>query len=113
MSVVLASTLMRLLLSVIELTSEAEGSDIGVCGRHGNRAEDTVPFASGDDPHIISLSFFQLRAAVLPDRGAGGSGTDVGGLIPVPGSARICRHKDIISIAPVDFCPVELHSGVS
>ena len=73
MSVNANATLMRLLLSVIELTSEAEGSDIGVCGRHGNRAEDTVPFASGDDPHIIGLAFFQLRTAVLRDRGAGGS----------------------------------------
>ena len=71
MSVNANTTLLRLLLSVIELTSEAEGSDIGVCGRHGNRAEDTVPFASGEDPHIISLSFFQLRAAVFSDRGAG------------------------------------------
>ena len=40
--------------------SEAECADIGVLRRHGDRAEDTVPFAPGDDPHIIGLPFFQL-----------------------------------------------------
>jgi hypothetical protein len=94
------------------LLLDDKGSDVGVGGRHGHGAEDTVALTPGDDPYIVTGILFEPGAPVLCDHGAGRGRFNGSGLVPVPGSIGIRCEENVVSIAAVDDIPADVHLQV-
>ena len=84
-------------------------SNIGIIGRHGHGAEDSVSFAPCYYADIIAYILFQLCSATFDNRCTGCGCLFRSGLVPVPGSVRIRREEDVVSVAAVNDVPADVH----
>ena len=84
-------------------------TNIGIIGRHGHGAEDSVSFAPCYDADIIACILFESGTSVLSDHGTGRACFRGRGLVPVPCTVGICCEEDIVAVASVDDVPVDVH----
>lgn len=76
--------------------------------RFRNRTENSLEFASCNDFYIVVLIFLETAAPVFFDYSGCGVCLCVCGKIPVPGSAGVGCHEDIVSVAAIDNGPGKL-----
>ena len=86
-----------------------ERPNIGITCRHGHSAEYTITLTSCDNSYVITGILLEIRAPELGDGSTGRVCVCGSGLVPVPGSVRIRREEDVVSVAAVNDVPADVH----